>query len=271
MPPTLTCDEVNRFIFSIAPDPKPWHDTEQVYAWGDPRTPCTGVAVAWWPGVDILRQAAAARLNFVVSHEDPIMEMVKLPLLPHRSPTPQTTSLPANRERMRLMVESNLVVHRHHWNVDLAPWGIPNAFIEEMGWADKVVLADRCVRVVELPPTPMAQVVGHLKSRLRIPFVRVTAPSAAHVISRIGIAPGGSGQGWGAVAKYCELDCDTVIVGDMIHGCAKMAQECGVAVLDCFHHATEQPGIRKLAALISTQFPALPVRYFEEPVPWNLM
>jgi hypothetical protein len=30
---TITCDDVNRFIFSIAPDPKAYHDTENVYAW----------------------------------------------------------------------------------------------------------------------------------------------------------------------------------------------------------------------------------------------
>jgi putative NIF3 family GTP cyclohydrolase 1 type 2 len=72
------------------------------------------------------------------------------------------------------------------------------------------------------------------------------------------------------VAQYRNLGCDTVIVGDMIHACAKMAAECGMAVLDGFHHATEQPGLRRLADRIRAQFPELPVRFFEEPVPWSI-
>jgi putative NIF3 family GTP cyclohydrolase 1 type 2 len=268
---TITCDDVNRFIFSIAPDPKAYHDTENVYAWGDPQTPCTGVAVAWWPGPDIFRRAAGEGLNFIVSHEDPILEITKLPLLPHRAPFPETMLVPANRERMRLAVMHNLVIHRHHWNIDLAPWGIPAAFIEEMGWADRVVLAERCLRIVEIDPVPVEALAGRLKARLEIPFVRVASPGPDHLARRIGIAPGGSGQGWGKVAQYGNLGCDTVLVGDMIHACAKMATECGMAVLDAFHHSTEQPGLRRLADRIRAQFPELPVRFFEEPTPWSIL
>jgi putative NIF3 family GTP cyclohydrolase 1 type 2 len=267
----IPCKQVNEFIFSVAPDPKSYHDSENVYAWGDPQTPCTGVAVAWWPGPEILRQAVAEGLNLVVCHEDPIMELSKLPLLPHRSPLPETLSVPANRERMRLAVMHNLVIHRHHWNIDLAPWGIPSAFIEDMGWQAQVVLAERCLRIVELPPMPLGVLSEHVKTRLEIPFVRVASPGPEHRARRIGIAPGGSGQGWATVAQYSALGCDTVIVGDMIHGCAKMAVECGMAVLDGFHHATEQPGLRRLAARIQERFPVLPVKFFEEPVPWEIL
>lgn len=265
----VTCDAVNRFIFAIAPDPKPAQETESVYACGEPQTLCTGVAVAWWPGPDILRQAAAQRLNFIVSHEDPILEMVQLPLLPHRSPVPDTLAVPANRERARLATEHKLVIHRHHWNIDLAPWGISAAFIDTMGWTGHVVLAEKCLRIVELPATPLPQVAEQLKARLKIPFVRVTVPRPDHLVRRLGIAPGGAGQGWGTVAQYAARGCDTVIVGDMIHACAKMATECGLAVIDGFHHATEEPGLRVLAAKIAAQFPGLPVKFFAEPVPWE--
>lgn len=266
----LTCDDVNQFIFSIAPDPKPYHDTEQVYAWGDPKRPCTGVAVAWWAGPEVLRQAAAQRLNFVVTHEDPIMEIGKLPLLPHRSPVPPTWSVPANRERMRLMVAHDLVVHRHHWNIDLAPWGIPTAFVEELGWADRLVYSEKVLRIVELAPTPLVELAAHVKGRLKAPFVRVAAPRPGHVARRIGLGPGGYGQGWGVVAQYVDLGCDTVIVGDMIHGCARMAVECGIAAIDGFHHACEEPGLRRLARKIAERFPALPVKFFNEPAPWEV-
>ena len=267
----ITCDDVNRFIFSIAPDPKPFHESEQVYAWGDPKAPCTGVAVAWWAGRDVLRQAADQRLNLVITHEDPIMEIGRLPLLPHRSPMPMSFSVAANRERMRLMVEGHLVVHRHHWNLDLAPWGIPAAFIEEMGWTERVVYSEKVLRIVELPPTPVAELAAELKARLKIPFVRVAAPRPDHLARRVGLGPGGYGQGWGAVAQYADLGCDTVLVGDMIHAAAKMGLECGMAVLDGFHHATEQPGLRALAAKLREQFPDLLVKFFEEPVPWEVV
>lgn len=266
---SITCDEVNRYIFAIAPDPKPQHDTENVYAWGNPQAVCTGVAVAWWPGPDILRQAASERLNFIVSHEDPVMEIPRLPILPHRSPLPETFTVPANRERIRLAAEHNLVIHRHHWNIDLAPWGIATAFVEEMNWTDKLVFSEKCLRIVELPPTPLAQLAEHLKVRLKVPFVRVTTHGPDRLARRIGLAPGGNGQGWSIIAQYHALGCDTVIVGDMIHACAKMAAECGLAVLDCFHHAGEQPGLRRLARKLAERFPDLPVKFFEEPVPWH--
>jgi len=271
MKSAITCDDVNRFIFSIAPDPKPYHDSENVYAWGDPRTPCTGVAVAWWPGPAQMRQAAAEGLNCLISHEDPILTMTKLPLLPHRSPVPETFSVAANRERMRLAVELGLVIHRHHWNIDLAPWGIIDAMVAELGWHDRVVVSDRCIRVVEIEPAPLAELAALLKTRLNLPFVRVASSRPDHRCRRIGVAPGGSGQGWGTVALYADLGCDTVLASDMIHGCAKMAAECGIAVLDGFHHATEEPGLRRLARKIQEQFPDLPVRFFEEPIPWRIM
>ncbi len=267
----ITCDDVNRYLFSIAPDPKPYSESENVYTWGDPKTPCTGVAVAWWPGPEVMRQAAAEGLNLILSHEDPILVMGKLPLLPHRSPTPETFGVKANIERMRLAVQHNLVIHRHHWNVDLAPWGIPASLIEELGWADRVVLAERCLRIVEIPPTPLTEVAERVKTRLRIPFVRVVTPGPEHRARRIGVAPGGSGQGWGTIAQYHALGCDTVLASDMIHGCAKMAQECGVAVVDGFHHATEEPGLRKLVSLLSAHFPALPVKFFAEKIPWQVL
>lgn len=266
----ITCDDVNKFIFSIAPDPKPYHETEQVYAWGDPKTPCRGVAVAWWAGTEILRQAAKSNLNFVVSHEDPVMELGRLPLLPHRSPAPQTLSVKANRERMQLMVRHGLVVHRHHWNIDLAPWGIATTFVEEMGWSENLVHSDRCQRIVELEPVPLSELVKRLKARLKIPFVRVASPGPNHVVRRVGIAPGGSGQGWGTPAVYSAMGCDTVIVGDMIHACARMAIECGMAAVDCFHHAAEEPGLRRLADKIAAQFPMLPVKFFAESAPWRI-
>ena len=41
----ITCDDVNQFIFGIAPDPTAYHETENVYAFGDPQTTCRGVAI----------------------------------------------------------------------------------------------------------------------------------------------------------------------------------------------------------------------------------
>ena len=174
-------------------------------------------------------------------------------------------------QRMRLATENNLIIHRHHWNIDLAPWGIPAAFIEEVGWSKNIVLSEKCLRIVELQATPLAKVAEHLKSCLKLPFVRVVSPNPGHMVRRIGIAPGGSGQGWGTPAKYESLGCDTIIVGDMIHACAKMAAECGLAVIDGFHHATEEPGLRVLTAKIAMQFPDLPVKFFEEPMPWQAL
>ena len=265
----ITCDEVNQFIFRIAPDPNPPQETENVYAFGDPQTICRGVAVAWWPGPETMRQAAAAGLNFIISHEDPIMMLHQLPSRPYRMKLPDSFAVRANRERREIMAEHNLVVHRHHWNIDCAPWGIIGAFIERMGWQDQVAHQQGITWIVELPPAPLAQLTAYVKERLGVPFLRVASPTADHVARRIGVAPGGYGQSVSYVAAFHALGCDTVILGDMIHACSKMATECGVAVVDCLHHAGEEPGLRVLAAKIAEQFPSLPVQFFEEPVPWK--
>ena len=81
-------------------------------------------------------------------------------------------------------------------------------------------------------------------------------------------------SGHGHAPEHISLYCDELkllIGGDMIHACAKMALECGMAVLDGFHHATEQPGLRRLADRIASRFPGLPVRFFEEPAPWYVV
>lgn len=269
MPKPITCDDVNRFIFSIAPDPIPAHESENVYALGDPQTPCTGVCVAWWPGPQTLCGAAAAGLNLIITHEDPLFELPKLPLRANRMRVPDKFTVLANRERLRIAAEHKLVVHRHHWNIDCADWGIIASFLDQMGWKDRVVHHENITWIIELPPTPIEQVVAHVKAKLGIPFARVASPSPQHVARRIGIAPGGYGQTTMYVAAFHALGCDTVILGDMIHGCAKFATECGMAVIDCLHHAGEEPGLRVLADKIAERFPSLPVRFFNELVPWR--
>lgn len=266
----ITCDDVVQFIFRIAPDPTAYHETENVYAFGDPRTICRGVAVAWWPGPETMRQAAAAGLNLIISHEDPIMVLPKPPLRANRMQIPDTFSVRANRERIRVMTEHNLVVHRHHWNIDCAPWGIIGAFIEQIGWQSQVVHHENITWIVELPPVPLAELAARIKERLDVPFLRVASPKTDHIARRIGVAPGGYGQSTAYVAAFHSLGCDTVVLGDMIHACSKMATECGMAVIDCLHHAAEEPGLRVLTAKIAGQFSSLPVRFFTEAMPWHI-
>ena len=85
------------------------------------------------------------------------------------------------------------------------------------------------------------------------------------------MAWGGLGQQWLGAACAAPLSVDVVVAGDVIDGVVRLAREEGWSVVDAFHHATELEAMRRLAQKVHERFPHVPVRYFENSMPWAVL
>ena len=67
------------------------------------------------------------------------------------------------------------------------------------------------------------------------------------VIRKVGLSSGGGSPMW---ERAAETGCDAFISGEIKHHWALALADSGVVGLECGHFATEEPGIRALAAAL---------------------
>jgi putative NIF3 family GTP cyclohydrolase 1 type 2 len=234
---------------------------------GDGSVDVKGIAVAWWLTPDLLETMEAEGLNLGLTHERPIFE------LPARfvwGLLPPEAEIPANRRIREVARRAGMAIHQFHSNIDKATWGMAPALFVRLGWQDYPADWSRGVPVIDLPPRPLRELVEELKAKLEIPFVRYDG-DLDRTVRRAACAWGGLCQGWAAAACALPLGFDVLIGGDIIDGVVRLARAEGWAVIDAMHHATEMDGMRVLTRKLEARFPRLPVRFYENDCPWQVL
>jgi len=155
------------YIFAIAPnDPGAY---ENLYQTGSGEGALRAIGVAWWIDSVILADFAARGVNFGISHESVFYELPATCRWGLLSPADE---LLANQKIASLAERHEMVIHRFHSNIDFAPWGMPRALIDQLGWTDHQVDWSRGVPVVTLPTTTLEGLIRHIRAKLGLPFVR---------------------------------------------------------------------------------------------------
>ena len=261
----MKAHEIIDFVFSIAPNPD--HAWENVFLFGDGDIEVSGIAVSWWLTLDQVERMAEQGLNVGLSHERVVFEM------PSRfvwGILPETDELPVNRRIRELATRHGMAIHQFHSNVDKADWGMPKALLHRLGWEEYPSDWSRGVPVVDLPPCTLRELIGEIKEKLALPFVRYDG-DLDRVVRRAAIPWGGLCQGYGAPACAQPLGFDVLIGGDIIDGNVRMARAHGWAVIDAMHHATEVDAMELLAGKIRERFPDIRVEYFPTSDPWRVL
>ncbi len=260
--PILARDVVD-FIFSIAPNPP--GAEENIYEAPGPDRPVTGIGLAWWLTSDMLRQFPRHGLNLGVTHEK--ITYPAPPTYRWGRMLPEN-EIPANQNIRRICDEYGITVHRFHSNIDFAPWGMPHAVIDQMGWTNCPQDWSRGIPVITIPTQPLGEVAKQVKEKLGIPFVRFDGP-LSRPVTRVALAWGGLCQGWTAASCVLPLGFDLLMGGDIIDGVVRFAREHNVMVIDAMHHATEWDAMRRLGRKILEQFPTLKLVEFDNGSPWQ--
>lgn len=152
---------------------------------GSPDTPVTGVAVTMMATFDVLKRAAAAGHNLVITHEPTFYD--------HLDPTDALVADgdPVIEAKLRFIREHGMVVWRFHdYSHRKRPDLIQTGVLRALGWTGYQDAA--APWLVTIPEAPLQAVASHVADRLGAHAIRVVGDPALR-ITRIALLPGASG------------------------------------------------------------------------------
>ena len=163
-----------------------WHkDTVDTFKAGNPDTAVTGVAVTMMATMDVLQQASAKGLNFVITHEPTFYAHLDTP-----EGVPQED--PVWAEKRAFIEKHNLVVWRFHdhWHMR-NPDGIEAGNVHALGW-EKFQRPDNQYLFV-IPETTLKRLAQEVAEKLGSRVVRVVGDPGMKV-TKVGFSPGAAGS-----------------------------------------------------------------------------
>jgi len=166
----------------------PWQqDTVDTFKAGDPDTRVTGIAVTMMATFDVLQRAAAARDNFVITHEPTFYNH-----LDHFDEIPQKETDAVLAQKLAFIQEHHLVVWRFHdhWHAR-NPDGIEVGMIRALGW--ETFQDKQNPYLFTIPETTLENLAAESKARLGLHTMRVVGDPKMK-ITRVALSPGAAGM-----------------------------------------------------------------------------
>jgi putative NIF3 family GTP cyclohydrolase 1 type 2 len=257
--PALTAqDAVNRIREKIG---VPWsQQTVDTFKAGSPTTPVQGIATTFMASLDVLRRAAAARCNFVISHEPTFYG--------HLDQVDQLTNDPVYRAKREFIEENNLVVFRFHdhWHMR-KPDAVEKGLADLLGWSNYAAPGKSNLYVI--PETTLNAAAAAAEKNLKIRTIRVIGDPSAR-FTRAGLFPGAPGMR----AVLAPLDYEVYFGGeatewegisyarDMVAAGIKK----GMVMLG--HQVSEEPGMKICADWLKTILPEVPIQWLPSGEPF---
>ncbi|WP_309121221.1 Nif3-like dinuclear metal center hexameric protein [Paenibacillus sp.] len=225
---------------------------------GAPNTIVTGVVTAFLASQAVLEQAVALGANLVITHEG-------IDYSHHSNASLLRDEDPVWSAKQAWIAGAGLVVYRYHDGMHRRrPDEIAAGLVEALGWESCVEDIRPEASIVRLPPFELRSLAALLKEKLSLPYVRVAGDPDAPC-ARIGVTVGYRGGGAAAIPLLREVDAVVAgegpewetpeYVSDALHQGRKKA------FLLIGHAASEEPGMRRLAARLQAACPDVPVRF----------
>jgi putative NIF3 family GTP cyclohydrolase 1 type 2 len=163
----------------------PWkEETVDTFKAGNPDTPVTGIAVTMMATMDVLQQASAKGLNFVITHEPTFYAHLD-------KPEGMPENDPVWAEKRAFIEKHGMVVWRFHdhWHMR-QPDGIEQGTVRALGW-DKYQNPQSQYLFV-LPETTVKNLAQEVAKKLNSPVVRVVGDPDMK-ITKVALSPGAAG------------------------------------------------------------------------------
>lgn len=253
----MKAHELNAWLRSLQSVPEPSVDRIIV---GDPETVIRGIAVAWTPTWDALREAEAKGCNVFVAHEPTFFSHFDLDRFEQAagSPAALAAMTPTRDAKRRWIEEHGMVVIRCHDVLDLMPGGVADTLAEKLGFkSDDVVASEPYYRVVRVEPAMRAV---ELAQRLANAFGTLGQPGVAfygdadRIVHRLGLGTGYACEPWKFVEMGAEM---SVTIDDRIKTWieTEWADDAGFPLVVIHHGTSEEWGVRRLHEMIAAKFP----------------
>jgi len=242
----------------------PFKQTVDTIKSGSGSQKVTGIVTTMFATVDLIEKAAKLGANFIIAHE---------PTFYNHTDDPNW--IPGNqvvKQKQALLDKHGIAVWRFHdyWHT-YRPDGISHGVMKKAGWLGFYKDGNP---ILELPPTPLKNLVEHLKQSLGISHLRVIG-DLSQTCSRIVMLPGASGgqRQMGAVEKQHP---DVLIVGELsewetaeyIRDGRLLGAKTALIVLG--HSVSEEPGMEWLVDWLQPKTPELTITHIpsQDPFTW---
>ena len=244
----------------------------------------TKIATTFMATVDVIRRAAEAGANLIITHEPTWFTGM--------DGTDWLAEDEVYRAKKALIERHNIAIWRFHDHMHMAKEdGIFRGFEQEMGWepyrlspptTDTLGFGvtgkpDGCY---EIPETTLRGLVEQFKSRMNMQVVQIIGDPDMQV-SRVGVLPGGGSLGLGTEQmpmRYMRLrNADVLICGDItewtLPAYVRDAYQIGFhrAILVLGHERSEEPGMKHLGAWLADIVNDTPVVFLDAEEPFTYL
>jgi len=172
---------VTRIQQQLASQKITWRtETVDTFKAGDPDTPIAGIATTGMATFSVLKRAAKAKRNFVITHEPTFYN--------HQDQTAAFAEDPTYEAKQRFIKEHQLVVWRFHDHAHaLRPDPLVAGSARALGWTAYASATEP--RIYNVPPTTLGALAAGIARRLNGRAIRVAGDPAMKV-ARVALGPG---------------------------------------------------------------------------------
>lgn len=230
---------------------------------GSAETPVKGIATTMMATLDVIRRAADAGKNMVITHESTFFS--------HQDQTDQIQQDPTYRFKLDFLTRNNMVVfHFHdHWH-GRRPDGIATGMARELGWEKN---ADpQNPRLFTFPGTPLARLAKELETKLKIRTMRVVGDPTLPV-NRV-LASWGNVSLMPGIPFLSRPDVDVLIVGEtrewelVEYAQDAIASGQKKALIILGHVVSEQAGMKYCAEWLKGFITEIPIEFIAAAEPF---
>jgi putative NIF3 family GTP cyclohydrolase 1 type 2 len=249
----------------------PWREktVDNIIA-GSAETPVKGIATMMMATLDMVRRAAAAGKNMVITHESTFFS--------HHDTTTGYLNDPTYLYKLDFLNKNNMVVlHFHdHWHGH-RPDGINAGMARQMGWENQ---ADpQNPRLYVFPAMPLSRLAGDIQKRLNARTMRVVGDrnlQVRRVMAFWGSFGGDGEEGPRISMTFARPDIDVLVIGEtrewelVEYAQDTIASGQKKALVMIGHMMSEQWGMKYCADWLTSFVTEIPVEFLqmEEPF-WN--
>lgn len=223
---------------------------------GDANQIVKGIVTTMFATDEVIAKTAKLGANFIIAHEPTFYN--------HQDDTQWLGNDEVYRYKRALLKKHNITVWRFHDCIHAhKPDGITMGVLTKIGW-QKYYNAEN-PNLVKLPAASFKAIIELVKTKLRVPHVRVIG-DMSQLCSRIFLAPGAAG-GTRQIQALQKEKPDLFICGELnewetseyIRDLQFMGLKTNLIVLG--HIASEEPGLEWLVKWLQPQIPGIPVTH----------
>src|ERR1700744_346313 len=181
-PDTYTVKQVIDLFMKQVPG-APFPNTVDTLKSGSPNTVVTSIVTSMFATIDVIRKAIDLGANFIIVHEPTFYN--------HTDATDWLKDDDVYQYKSDLLNKHNIAVWRNHDTIHtLKPDGVTKGVLEQLEWQQYA--GKDLPNILTFPATPLKDIIGHAKEKLRIDKVRYIG-DPEQSCSKVLFIPGAAG------------------------------------------------------------------------------